>query len=56
MLVTAFYFTYADEFSPAQEQSSFDPNNNAHLNDSPAIKTGTRSPAFSRGQVEAFHG
>jgi hypothetical protein len=39
-LVIAFCFAYADEFSPAREQSSFDQTNNAHLNDSQIIETG----------------
>jgi hypothetical protein len=33
MLVIAFCFAYADEFSPLREQSSFDRINNAILND-----------------------
>jgi hypothetical protein len=39
MLVIAFGVAYADEFSPAREQSSFDLINVAHLNDSPIIET-----------------
>jgi hypothetical protein len=39
MLVIAFGFAYADEFSPAREQSSFELINIAHMNDSPIIET-----------------
>jgi hypothetical protein len=50
MLVIAFCFAYADEFSPAREKSSFDLINSAHLNDSQIIETGNGSPRF-RGTV-----
>jgi hypothetical protein len=50
MLVIAFCFAYADEFSPAREKSSFDLINSAHLNDSQIIEAGTGSPRF-RGTV-----
>ena len=50
MLVVAFYFAYAGEFSSAREKSLFDLINNAHLNDSQIIETGTGSPRF-RGTV-----
>ena len=56
ILVIAFCFAYAEELSPAREQSSFDPNNNADLNDSSAMKNGTLTPAFSRGQLEVLNG
>ena len=56
MLVIAFYFAYAGEFSPAREQSSLDLVNNARLSESSAMKNGTLTPAFSRGQVEVLHG
>jgi hypothetical protein len=50
MLVIAFCFAYADEFSPAREKSSFDLINNAHLNDFQTIETGTGRPRL-RGTV-----
>jgi hypothetical protein len=56
MLIMAFCFAYADEVSSARKQFSFDPNDNAHLTNSPAIKPGTSSPAFNGGQAEAFRG
>ena len=46
MLVIAFYFAYRDEFPPARETSSFDLINNAHLNDSQIIETGTGNPQY----------
>jgi hypothetical protein len=46
MLVIAFFWAYGDEFSPARETSSFDLINNAHLNDSQMIETGTENPQF----------
>ena len=46
MLVIAFCFAYADEFSPAREKSSFDLINNAHLNDSQLLEPGTGTPQF----------
>ena len=39
MLIVAFCFAYADEFSPAREKSSFDLINNANLNDCQRIET-----------------
>ena len=48
MLVIAFYFAYGDEFPPAREKPSFDLINNAHLNDSQMIETGTGTPQFRR--------
>jgi hypothetical protein len=39
MLVIAFCFAYADEFSPLRERSSFDLINNANLNDCQRIET-----------------
>jgi hypothetical protein len=47
MLVIAFYFAYADEFSPAREKSSFDLIDNPHLSDTQMIGSGTRSPKSS---------
>ena len=46
MLVIAFFCAYGDEFSPARETSWFDLINNAHLNDSQMIETGTGNPQF----------
>jgi len=46
MLVIAFFCAYGDEFSPARETSSFDLINNAHLNDSQRIESGTGNPQF----------
>jgi hypothetical protein len=43
MLVIAFYFAYADEFSSAREKSSLDLISNAHSNDSQMIGIGTSS-------------
>ena len=56
MLVIAFCPVYADELSPLREQSSYEPNNNAHVIDPPAIKAGMWSPALTRGPAEDFHG
>src|SRR5438445_10078120 len=50
MLVIAFYFAYGSECTPGQETSSFDLINNAPLNDSRMIETGTGNPEF-RGTV-----
>ena len=50
MLTMAFFWAYGDEFAPDRETSSFDLINNAHLNDSQIIETGTGSPRF-RGTV-----
>jgi len=50
VLVIALCLTYIDEFQPARGKSSFDPINNAHLNDSQMIETGTENPRF-RGTV-----
>jgi hypothetical protein len=50
MLVIAFCFAYADEFSPLREQSSFDLIINAHSDDSRIIEAGVGSPRF-RGTV-----
>jgi hypothetical protein len=50
MLVIAFCFAYADEFSAVREKSSFDRVDNAHLNDSQMMKTGPGNPRF-RGTV-----
>jgi hypothetical protein len=46
MLVIALCLTYVDEFQPARGKSSFDLINNAHLNDSHMIGTGTGTPRF----------
>jgi len=46
MLVIAFFCAYGDEFSSARETSSFDLINNAHLNDSQMIETGTGNSQF----------
>jgi len=43
MLVIAFYFAYADEFSSAREKSSFDLINNPQLSDTQMIGIGTSS-------------
>jgi hypothetical protein len=51
MLVIAFCFAYGHELPPTREKSSHDPINNAHMNDSPTIDTGARSP-----RLEALHG
>jgi hypothetical protein len=51
MLVIAFYFAYGDEFPPVQETSSFDLINNARLNDSQMIETGTGNPRWTVGMV-----
>jgi hypothetical protein len=56
MLVIAFYFAYADEFSPVREQLSLDLVNNARLSEPCAMKNGMLTAAFGRGQVEVFHG
>ena len=47
MLVVAFYFAYADEFSSAREKSSFDLINNPRLSDTQMIRSGTSSPKSS---------
>jgi len=46
ILIMAFDFAYGDEFPPARKTSSFDLINNAHLNDSQMIETGTGNPQF----------
>ena len=56
MLVVAFYFAFADEFSSARKQSSLEPALNSRLSGSSAMKNGTLTPAFSPGQAEVFHG
>jgi hypothetical protein len=43
MLVIAFYFAYADEFSSAREKSSFDLINNPQLSDTQMIGSGPKS-------------
>jgi hypothetical protein len=48
MLIVAFCFAYADDFSPAREQSPFDLIDDAHLNDAQIIETGS---AQLRGTV-----
>ena len=50
MLVIAFYFAYADEFSSAEEKSSFDLISNAHSNDSQMMEIGT-SPRKSSPHI-----
>ena len=47
MLVIAFCFAYADEFSSAREKSSFDLINNPHLSDAQMIVRKTSSPKSS---------
>ena len=42
MLIIAFYFAYADEFSSAREKSSFDLTNNPQLSDTQMIGIGTK--------------
>jgi len=49
-LVIAFGFAFVDEFSPVRNKSSLYLMNNAHLDGSPMIETGTRIPRF-RGTV-----
>jgi hypothetical protein len=56
MLIIAFYFAFADEFSPAREQSSLHLVKNEGLSEPLTMKNGTLTPAFSRGQVKVFHG
>ena len=46
MLVIVLCITYVDEFQPARGKSSFDLINNAHLNDSHMMGTGTGTPRF----------
>ena len=43
MLVIAFYFAYADEFSPVREKCSFDLIKNPHLSDTQMIGIETTS-------------
>jgi hypothetical protein len=50
MLVIAFFSAFGDEFAPARETSSFNLTKNSHLNDSPLIEPGIRSPQF-RGTI-----
>jgi hypothetical protein len=45
MLVMAFCFACGDELPSTREKSRYDLNN-AHMNDSPMIKTGTGNPGF----------
>jgi hypothetical protein len=45
-LVIAFCFAYGDELARTREKSSYDLINNAHVNDSPLVETGARSPWF----------
>jgi hypothetical protein len=47
MLIIAFYFAYADEFSSAREKSSFDLINNPQLSDTQMIGIGTSSQKSS---------
>jgi hypothetical protein len=47
MLVIAFYFAYADEFSPAREKSSLDLINNSQLSDTQMIASATSFPKSS---------
>jgi hypothetical protein len=49
-LVIAFCFAFVDEFSPVRNKSSLHLINDAHLDSSPMIETGTRIPQF-RGTV-----
>jgi hypothetical protein len=49
MLVIAFYFAYADEFSPAREKPSFALINNPHLSDTQIIGS---SPPTSPANIE----
>jgi hypothetical protein len=49
-LVIAFCFAFGDEFSPVRNKSSLHLINDAHLDSSPMIETGTRIPRF-RGTV-----
>ena len=46
VLVAAFYFAYDDEFPSAEEMSSFNLVNNAHLDDSKSIEPGLGSGQF----------
>jgi hypothetical protein len=46
MLVVAFYFACGDDFAPAREKSSLGPRQNAYLNDSQMIETGTGNLQF----------
>jgi hypothetical protein len=48
MLVIAFCFAYGDELPPTRKKSSFDLPDSAHINDSPMIETGARSPRFQK--------
>ena len=48
--VIAFCFAYGDELPRTREKSSYDLLNNAHVNNSPLVETGARSPWF-RGDV-----
>jgi hypothetical protein len=45
-LVIAFCFAFVDEFSPVRKKSSLCLMNNAHLDGSPMIETGTGNPQF----------
>jgi hypothetical protein len=49
-LVIAFCFAFVDEFSPVRNKSSLHLINNAHLDGSEMIETGTQIPRF-RGTV-----
>jgi hypothetical protein len=44
MLVIAFYFAYADEFSSTREKSSFDLINNPYSNDAQMMEIGKTPP------------
>jgi hypothetical protein len=48
MLVVAFYFACADDFTPDREKSSLGPRKNAYSNDSQMIETGTGNLQFHR--------
>jgi hypothetical protein len=48
MLVIAFYFAYGDEFPSDRETSSFDLNDNIHLNDSQMTEAAPKDPQFRR--------
>ena len=50
MLLIAFWFAYADEFSSPQQKSSFDPIDDAPSNDSRVIEAEMGSPRF-QGKV-----
>jgi hypothetical protein len=48
VLVMAFCFAYRNELPRTRKKSSYNLINNPHLNDSPLVETGARSPRFRK--------